>query len=188
MKTTIRLLASGIVLAALTGCASLVAPPYSTDYEALERLKKPSLEKLAVGKFQPTDSAAPVNRVTLRGTRLNSPSGSFPKYLEDALISDLRDVSLYDSNSQLRIDALVLKNDIDISGVSVGTGVMEVEIAIERSGKPRLKKVYKTDIQFDSSFAGAVAIPKGQTSYGALVRTLLAQVYSDTEFINAISK
>ena len=185
---SIRLLAAGFTLAALSGCASLVAPPYSADYEALDRLKKMSLEKIAVNPVQPRDAAAPVNKITLRGASLVGSKGTFAEYLEDALIQDLRDISLYDAGSGLRLDATILKNDIDVSGLVNGTGQMDVEIAIGRSGKIALKKIYSASTRFDSSFAGAVAIPKGQAEYGNLVRTLLAKIYLDPDFINARKK
>jgi len=183
-----RLLGACLLAAALSGCASFVAPPYSADFVALDRLKTMPLEKAAVGTFQPIDPAAAVNRVTLRGAPMVSPRGSFARYLQDALAQDLREIAVYDDAAQIRIDATVLKNAIDISGVSTGTGLMEVEFAVTRGGQTRLKKLYTASTQFESSFAAAVAVPKGQIEYGVLVRTLLGKVYSDPDFINALKK
>ena len=80
MATT-RLL--GVVICALavlaTGCASPKAPAYSPDYAALDQLKAAKPSTIAVVKVQPTDPNAPVNRISLRGTRLDSPSGTFVK-------------------------------------------------------------------------------------------------------------
>ncbi|PLC48420.1 hypothetical protein CR159_17950 [Pollutimonas subterranea] len=39
-----------------------------------------------------------------------------------------------------------------------------------------------------SSFAGAVAIPKGQSEYPNLVRVLLQKVYEEPAFIDAVKK
>lgn len=183
-----RLLGAGLLAAALTGCASFVAPPYSADFVALDRLKRAPLEKASVGTFQPVDGAAEVNRIKLRAVTLVSPRGSFSRYLQDALAQDLREIAVYDEAAQIRIDAVVLKNVIDISSMSTGTGLMEVELAVTRGGQTRLKKLYTASTQFESSFAGAVAIPKGQSEYGVLVRALLGKVYSDPDFINALKK
>lgn len=181
-----RWIAIGGLLSSLLGCANLVAPPYSPDYETLDRLKAAAVGKLQVAPTRPTEPAAPVNRITLRGASMASPAGTFTKYLEQALIRDLQEIGALDAAASTRLDSLVLKNDIDVSGLSTGTGVMEVEIGITRSGVTRLKKTYLANTRFESSFAAAVAVPKGQNEYANLVRALLKQVYADPEFINAI--
>ncbi|BEP38124.1 hypothetical protein GmRootV59_50950 [Variovorax sp. V59] len=180
----------GVVLCALavlaTGCASPKAPPYAPDYAALDQLKASKPSTVAVVKVEPTDPNAPVNRISLRGTRLDSPSGTFAKYLEEALVRDLKEVSAFDAKSRTRLDARILANDVSVGNISTGTGVMEVQIEVTREGVQRLKKTYKADISFESSFAGMVAIPAGQTAYPTLVRALLKKVYTDPQFAAAI--
>ena len=65
---------------------------------------------------------------------------------------------------------------------------MEVELTVTRDDTRRLRKTYTARTTFESSFAGAVAIPKGQLEYANLVRTLLRQVYTDPAFIAAVGK
>lgn len=182
----IRRAAAGFAVLALSGCASLVAPPYSPDYATLDRLKGQPLQKVSVGTFRPTEESAPVNTIGLRAARMVSPRGSFARYLEDALIHDLREVSLHDPASNLRVEATVLKNTIDIGGISTGSGHMQVELAVLRGTSAVLKKTYEATTQFESSFAGNIAIPKGQAEYANLVRSLLAKVYADPAFVNAL--
>lgn len=184
----LRHVAMGLAVVALQGCASFYAPPYSANYEALDRLKRVPLERLAVGPVQPRDATAAVNQVSLRGTTLRAPKGSFAQYLEDALIQDLREIAVFDANANVRIDAVILKNEIDVFGISTGTGAMAVDLSVSRSGAAVLRKTYRADTSFESSFAGAVAIPRGQIEYANLVRALLGQVYADSEFINAVKK
>ena len=62
------------------------------------------------------------------------------------------------------------------------------EIDGPRAGTERLRKTYQARTSFESSFAGAVAIPKGQIEYPSLVRTLLRNVYTDPAFVAAIAK
>lgn len=171
---------------ALTGCASFVAPHYSADYSSIDRLKTTSLGKIAVGEFQPRNPEAAVNKVTLRGAGLVPASGTFTEYLENAIRTDLTELRLLDATADTRIDATLLKNDIDISGFSTGEGAMDVKLAVSKRGKTVHEKVYSVKTQFESSFAGAVAIPKGQTEYPRLVRTLLQSVYSDPAFTAAL--
>lgn len=184
----LRLAALGLAVAALQGCASFYAPPYSANYEALDRLKRVPLERVAVGPVQPSDTTAPVNQIKLRGAMLRAPKGNFAQYLEDALIQDLRELAVFDASAGVRIDAVIRRNEIDVSGISTGTGAMEVDLTVSRDGVAVLSKTYRADISFESSFAGAVAIPRGQIEYANLVRALLGKVYADSEFVNAIKK
>jgi len=177
-----------ILMAVIPGCATLQAPNYSADYETLDNLKKLNLEKLAVGNFQPTDPNAPVNKISLRGSSMKAPEGVFSTYLENAIRSDLKEIGILETGSNTTLDATVLKNDIDISGISKGSGTLTVKITITKNGTIKLDKVYSTTTQFESSFAGAVAIGIGQREYPNLVRTFLKTVYNDSEFINAIKK
>ncbi|MDM0111785.1 hypothetical protein QTI66_06460 [Variovorax sp. J22R133] len=187
MRTT-RLHGLGMCALAVfaTGCAQLKAPPYAADYEALDRLRATKPAAIAVATVQPTDPNDRVNNLSLRGARLVSPSGTFSRYLEDALIRDLKEVSAYDAQSKTRLDARILKNDINVAGIVTGTGFMEVEMVATRDGQQRLKKTYKANTSFESSLAGIVAIPAGQAAYSNLARALLREVYSDPQFIAAI--
>jgi len=171
-----------------TGCAQLIAPPYSSDFEALDALKRTQAERMTVGTVQPTEVNDAINNLSLRGSPLRSGSGTFAKYLEDALVSDLKDVALYDAAAHTRVDAHIQKNEIAVSNIATGTGLMDVELTVSRDGKQRLRKLYSARTSFESSFAGAVAIPKGQAEYPSLVRALLRNVYSDPAFIAAISR
>ncbi len=181
------LLGTLVFVVALSGCA-LNVPSYSPRYETLDQLKKKPIDKLAVGNFQPSDPKAEVNHITLRGSPLSPENSTFAAYLENALRTDLKEVGVYDPASGTRLDATLLKNDIDVSGFSTGTGVMEVRLSVSRQSIVSFEKIYTANTQFDSSFVGAVAIPKGQAEYPNLVRTLLQQIYLDAAFIEAVKK
>ena len=182
---TARLFASAaLVLAA--GCAQLAAPPYAADYEALDRLEAARPGMVAVAKVQPTDPNDSVNTLRLRRAKLLSPSGTFAQYLEDALMRDLGEISAYDPKAPTRIAARILVNELDL-GVMNGTGRMDVEVVVTRANAQRLRKTYRGEIAFDSSYANIVAVPAGQAAYPRLVRALLRQVYADPQFIAAIA-
>lgn len=177
------------LLVTLSGCASsLVTPTYSPNYETIDKLKKLNMSKVAVDEFEPTATTASVNKITLRGASLNSSSGTYAKYLEDAIKSDLAEMGILDPASNIRIHATILKNDIDVSGISKGQGLIEVKLTIVKGTQVALEKKYVAKTEFDSSFAGAVAIPKGQSEYPNLIRTLLQNIYDDSEFTGAIKQ
>ena len=182
----IKVLYVAMVISTLSGCASLLAPNYSPDYETIDKLKKLNLQKMSVGEFQPRDPNAPVNKIGLRGASLKAPEGAFSIYLENAIRSDLKEIGILDSAANTKLDANIIKNDIDISGISKGSGVMEVKLTISKNGKQTFDKVYTSTTKFESSFAGAVAVGIGQREYPSLVRAFLKDVYNDPEFIRAV--
>lgn len=183
------LLLIGALAAAVlaTGCAPLLAPPYAADYETLDRLEATRPGMVALAKAQPSDANDKVNTVRLRSARLLSPSGSFAQYLQDAMMRDLSEISVYDPKAPTRIAARVLVNEIDL-GVINGAGRMEVEITVTRDATQRLRKTYRAETAFDSSYASIVAVPAGQAAYPRLVRALLRQVYADPQFVAAIGR
>lgn len=178
----------GAMAAALlsAGCAQLAAPPYAADYEALDRLEATRPGMVAVAKVQPTNPNDKLNALSLRRAKLLSPSGTFAQYLEDALMRDLGEISAYDPKAPTRIAARILVNELDL-GVINGTGRMDVEVVVTRANAQRLRKTYRGEIAFDSSYANIVAVPAGQAAYPRLVRALLRQVYADPQFIAAIA-
>lgn len=183
------LLLIGALAAAVlaTGCAPLLAPPYAADYETLDKLEATRPGMVALAKAQPSDANDKVNTVRLRSARLLSPSGSFAQYLQDAMMRDLSEISVYDPKAPTRIAARVLVNEIDL-GVINGAGRMEVEITVTRDATQRLRKTYRAETAFDSSYASIVAVPAGQAAYPRLVRALLRQVYADPQFLAAIGR
>ncbi|MFV0675130.1 hypothetical protein ACLIWX_18665 [Variovorax sp. tm] len=183
------LLLPGALAAAVlaTGCAPLLAPPYAADYETLDKLEAARPGMVALAKAQPSDADNKVNTVRLRSARLLSPSGSFAQYLQDAMMRDLSEISVYDPKAPTRIAARVLVNEIDL-GVINGAGRMEVEITVTRDAAQRLRKTYRAETAFDSSYASIVAVPAGQAAYPRLVRALLRQVYADPLFVAAIGR
>lgn len=172
----------------MSGCAQFQAGPYGADYTALDSMRSAKPGTAAVATVQPADPAHPVNRLSLRGAALLSPSGTFAKYLENALIADLKEAQVYDSGARTLLNVQILKNEIDISGFAVGTGTMEIQLRVTRDGQSRLDKRYKANTSFGSHFMGNIAIPAGQTAYAGVVRELLRNVYSDPQFIAAIGR
>lgn len=177
-----------VIFFLVTGCASLVAPPYSPDYALLDSVKQKNLQKISVGQFQPKDPNARVNKISLRGSSLRTQEQSFATYLENAIRSDLKEMGFFDESSRTVISATLLQNDIDVSGFSKGGGRIEVNVKVANNEKPLLDKNYLATTTFESSFAGAVAIPTGQKEYPNLVKALLQKIYSDEEFIRVLKK
>lgn len=169
------------------GCASYIAPPYSADYPALDTLKRSSAGKVNVGKGQPESPQETVNKISLRGSSLRAEGSTFAEYIAQAMASDLKQVGLLDLTSSRKIDLFLLKNDIDISGISEGRGTIEVRLTITDAERIVFQKNYAAQTKFASAFSGATAIPMGQAEYPNLVRALLADIYRDSNFVRALS-
>lgn len=185
----VKLLVCSISVLLLTGCASLVAPPYSSDYATLDKVKKErGLKAVSLSDFQPIDPNAVVNKIGLRGSSLRAKEGTFSKYIENAMRSDLLEMGIYDASSNTKIFVDLLKNDIDVSGFSKGAGLIEIKLSVKQSENVMFEKNYSANTTFESSFAGAVAIPKGQNEYSNLVKALLQQIYLDRSFLEALKK
>lgn len=174
----------------LSACATMTAPGYASKYELIDsiRVKNLSLEKVGVNEVQPTDPKAKTNKITLRGSNLISPYGTYSKYIETALKTDLSELRVLDQNSTNRIDVEILRNDIDISGFDKGKGLLEVKLKVLKENKVSFEKIYLAETLFESYFSGIQALPAGQSEYGRLVQELTAKIFSDQDFLASISR
>ena len=82
----------------------------------------------------------------------------------------------------------LLKNEIDASGFSIGKGSISARIIVKNGSAVKFDKVKSADITWESSFVGAVAIPKAIESYPELVQKLVTQLVSDPDFSAALRK
>ncbi|BBB25983.1 hypothetical protein [Amphritea japonica] len=182
-----RLLLISALVLLMTGCGTLKAPAYSPDYQTLDSLKNNKLVNVSVAQVEPRDPKHEVNKIALRAMSLVAEQGSFSAYLESALIEDLSQMGIYQADSDIQISVVLVENNIDISSFSTGAGKMVINLEVVKLGKSTFQKEYVAKTGFESSFAGAVAIPKAQTEYPFLVRAVLKQVYSDSAFIKELS-
>lgn len=181
-----RVLLALLVFTALSGCA-LTAPNYSVSVENAQTLRDSGANKTRVGKFQADPKTGNNEAISLRGSTMASPvGGKFTEYLEDAIKSDLNAARIFDEKSAIEISGVLIQNDVSVGSISEGTGIMEARVIVKRDNQTRFDKVKSANITFESSFAGAVAIPKGVQSYPGLVQKFLSVVYSDKEFIEAL--
>lgn len=172
----------------ITGCAAVKAPAYTPQYETLDKLKKLKIANVSVGMFQPSDPQDPLNRISLRGASLTSPNESFAQYLEDAMRSDFKEIDRYEANAKIQIEGTILKNDIDVLSISTGYSVIEIKLVIKKQGNITFEKNYSANTEFESSYAGAIAMQNGVVEYPRLIRKLLSTVYEDSAFIKEIQK
>lgn len=180
---------AAIVLAAalgLSGC-TLMAPEYGSSVENLQALRLSGDSKVAVAQFSAKDNdESKVNEISLRGSSLVSPYGSYARYLQESLTRDLRDTGRLDPQAKVSVSGVLLKNALDGSGIETGTADMECRFTVQRGERISYDKVHSAHHEWPSAFAGATAIPAAQQNYPVTVQKLLNSLYSDPEFTQAI--
>lgn len=168
----------------ISGC-SVATPPYEPTISNAQVIKKSDVKPLNVGHFK-TDKN--LNSIRLRASSLNSSVGnSFGDYLTKALSEELKLAKVWSGVSNTVVSGELLENDIDISGFSIGTGVISVKFMVKKGEELVFDKNITANHEFESSFMGNIAIPNGQMSYVDLVQNLVKALFSDPDFIKAVS-
>ena len=175
----------GIVAAVLiSGCAA-VAPNYNPNPDSAQKLQAARVQPAKVGEFT-ADANAANNSIGLRASTMVAAQGTFAKYLADALKNELELVKLYSPASTTEISGVLVRNEMNTGVAMTGDGLIEARFVVKRDGTVRFDKTKRATIQWDSNFIGAVAIPRAQREYPRLVQTLVAELFSDPDFVAAL--
>lgn len=142
---------------------------------------------MAVGTFTVQTNAVGATSISLRGVSMVSPVGeNYAAYLGDALRQELLLAGKFDPKSKLAISGVLLRNDVAAGGLSTNSGEMEVRFIVQRDGQQRFDKIKRAELSWESSFAGAIAIPKAQQQYPLIVQKLLKELLADADFETAL--
>lgn len=181
-----RFYVPAVALILLSGCAQ-VAPHYAPSIENVQMLRDSGAGAARVGKFEADSRTGNNDSISLRGSPMSSPvGGKFTAYIEEAIRTELSAARLLDDKAAVEISGLVIKNDVDVAGINEGSAEIEARVVVKRASEVRFDKVKHAKINFESSFAGAVAIPRGVQSYPEVVQKFLSILYSDRDFISAL--
>lgn len=178
--------ATFLLIGLLSGC-STVAPEYPGSRKNVEAIKSLGDVKIAVGKFADSESPDNKKQLSMRANTLTSPYGpTFSSYVESAIRKELVLAGNYSEKSRIIVSGILHKNDIDASGINIGTGICEVEFSVARNDLIVFNKRITQTHQWESSFAAAVAIPKAINEYSAIIEKLINNLFIDKEFIRAV--
>ena len=170
----------------LSGCA-LVAPRYTASIDNVQNIKNADIQPVKVGTFESIPGDGNNNPISIRGSSLTSPyDSSYAKYIAEALTQDLELAGKLSPDAKIEISGALRKNDINIPPVGSGTGELEARFVVKRAGGVKYDQVKSVHDVWDSSFVGAVAIPRAQARYPVMVQKLLAELYADPAFIAAL--
>jgi hypothetical protein len=175
-----------VVVALSTGC-SMMAPQYTASLDNVQTLKDSGNYTAKVGNFIASKDPAYANPIKIRGSSLASPyQDSYASYVAEAIKQELSLAKKLSSDASVEISGTILKNDIDASGFAVGWAEIQARFVMMRGGQVRYDQVKSVKHEFPSSFVGSVAIPKAVQEYPVAVQKLLAQLYTDKAFVEAL--
>ena len=183
-----RIVAIGLLAASfLSGGCSMMAAKYTASIENVQKLKDATAEHIKVGSFESAPGPGNANPISIRGSQLASPyEGSYAKYLAEALRQELSMAGKLAPDATVEISGVLQKNDINVPALGDGSGEVAARFIVKREGEVRYDQVKDVTDTWASSFVGAVAIPRGVEHYPPLVQKLLAALYSDPAFLQAL--
>jgi len=93
---------------------------------------------------------------------------------------------LWDEASEFSISGVLRENHLDASVINIGVVDLSAEFALSADDLEVYRKVHSIHHEWDSSFAGAVAIPRAGENYSVAVRNLLNDLLTDPDFLRAV--
>jgi hypothetical protein len=177
-------LLSVVAIAILSGCAAK-APNYNPNPESAQKLQAARVQPAAVGEFT-ADANVSNTSIGLRASTMVPEQGTYTKYLADAIRNELDLVKLYSATSTTVISGVLMKNEMNTGVAMTGEGAIEARFVVKRDGVVRFDKLKKAAIQWDTNYFGAIAIPRARNEYTRLVQTLVAELFSDADFVAAL--
>lgn len=174
-----------LLVMVLAGCTT-VAPPYNPSFSRVEMLKQANLNKVKIGEVKAKEPG--VERVTIRGGTMKSPYETYANYLGQAIKEELQRSNLVDAAADYTITIDLLKNDIDGSGVSIGTADLSARFIALKSGVVVYDQVHTIHHEWESSFIGAIAIPNTINNYPVAMHKLVGEFLTDENLLKALKR
>ena len=177
-------LAATVMLVFLVGCTSVMPPPMAGG-ENTQALRAANLAPATVGTFKLADGRPPLMDKELsgglRGGNVAAPSGSYSQHLRETLKAELQSAGLLDLQSSNVIEGQLTDSKVD-AAIGTGTARLAARFQVKRGAQVLFDKELAVDDSWDSSFVGAIAIPRAIERYGAIYRKLVGRLLSDDEF------
>jgi hypothetical protein len=183
--------AGGALVAAaalLSGCATVKLGEPAPRLETLQLIREAGIGALAVGDFRPAATLKPAadKSVSARGSTVGSPVGdSFAAYLRESLMAQLRAAGSFDAAAAVSIGGELTRSELHESLTGTSTAAVAARFVVRRGDAIRYEREHTVSAQWQSSFIGAVAIPRAFDEYGDLYRKLVEQLLHDPEFAAA---
>jgi len=173
-------------LSGFLGACTTVAPPYAASVANVDVTAKLA-GPIAVGKFEfEKGREAELNSVGARAGVFVSPiNNSFADYFGDAVTKDLKAAGKFDASSPRVLTGVLVKNYLTAAGTQVNESDLQVRFRLAQGRNTLYDKLIQAQNQWESSFMGAIAIPRALDNYVATIQKLINNLFSDPDFIRA---
>lgn len=177
-----------LIVAGLTGaCGTVEMGKPSASIDNIRLAKSSGMEPVSVGSFQPAQGKSDVleKPLVIRATQLAAPGGSFSGYLKETLETELLAAGLLNSAANLKVEGFLTDRQVD-GGMGEGSASLSARFIVSRGNRQVYDRELGVKATWDSSFAGAVAIPAAINEFTLLYRKLVGRLLSDPEFVSAV--
>jgi len=185
IKRVPRFVVAVFVTSVLSAC-SMLAPKAAVSVQQTQTLRDSGAAPVKVGTFTSQGADAHDQSISIRGSGMASPYGSYAKYLEEAIRLQLKEAGLFDEASKAEVSGTLIKNDINAAGFVTASGDISARFQVRRGEKVVYDKIKDAHVEWGSNFLGAIAIPRAQEAYPGLVSTLLGALFGDAEFLSSL--
>ena len=179
-----------LLLAMQAACTTVMPPPIASGARS-EALLAAKLPPTNVGTFKLAQGKPPLVDTELsgglRGGNIAAPSGSFSQHLKDTLKAELQSAGLLDLRAQHVIEGQLTDSKVD-AAIGTGTARLAARFQVLRQGQVLFDKEVVAEDSWDSSFMGAVAIPRAIERYNGIYKLLVVKLLTDAEFVQALKR
>lgn len=185
MKKTRALLLCVAAPLLLQGCG-IATTKYESSYDNVQLLRQQA--PLQVVDTPQVKANPGLDRLSIRTNPLSTPSGrDLTLHVKDALEGELKQAGLLQADARRKLDVLIVENKLD-AAMGTGHGVLAATFTLSEEQKSLYQSTKRVESNWESSFVGAVAIPRAANAFNPLVQKLLAELYADPAFIQALRK
>ncbi len=175
---------------ALCGCVFEPLATYQPTLENTQLARQLATPGLAVGEFKLANGLQPtVDRtVSVRGSSTNAPgNGSFSTYLKESLITELKSGGKYTPDANTVVTGELVESELNGGLADKGNAVLAARFLVTRSGSIVYDKVVRATHEWETSFMGAVAIPRAFNEYNGMYPRLVSKLLADEQFRAAVA-
>lgn len=185
MNRFTQILITGTAAFLLSACAGQM-PQHNASVENIKQLRTTDLAPVAVGEFRlAAGKPESIDKsVSSRASSMTPPQGSISAYLRDALIIELKAAGKYDENAATRITGELTESELN-TNIGTADGELGALFVVSEGERVKFSAQYSAKSSWESSFLGAIAIPKAYQEYFALYQKLFAKLFADPAFVAA---
>ncbi|SDH90781.1 hypothetical protein [Pseudomonas panipatensis] len=180
-----RFLPVALAALLLQGCG-ITMPRYESSYDNVQALRAKA--PLATLDAPSVEADAGQNSIFVRANPVRSPEGDLSQHVQHALEGELRLAGLLEPGSPRHLDVRLRKTDLHAAAFGDGQGTLSADFDLRDKGVSLYHGSKQVSSRWDSSFFAVFAIPRAANAFNPLVRELLAELYQDPEFIQALKR